>query len=705
MPMKDLRERNKILAKIGADFDISRGRPLPFGASLLRGGINFALFASNAKSVSLVIFGDCTTDILMEFPFDTNLNRTGNVWHAFIKGLDAGIYYGYRITSEEADAPVNQEIILLDPYSRATCGGHIWGAPLTISRDEYEHTFRLSRIINNDFDWEFDKPLNTRLSESIIYELHVRGFTKHKSSAVIAPGTYMGLTEKIPYLQELGVTAVELMPVTDFDETHPGRINPETGEKLINFWGYDPISFLAPKAAYAQNSMNGMQVNEFKEMVKAFHKAGIEVILDMVFNHTGEGNETGPVYHFKGIDQNVYYIVNSERKEFLNYSGCGNTLNCNHPIVRDMILNSLRYWVIEMHVDGFRFDLASILGRGRDGSVLANPPLIERIAEDPVLAKTKLIAEAWDAAGLYQVGDFPHFKRWMEWNGKFRDDIRRYVRGDSGMVPALATRLAGSSDLYQLGGREPFHSVNFVTCHDGFTLRDLVSYNEKHNQANGENNRDGSDFNLSWNCGKEGRTDNEKILRMRRRQARNMAAVLLLSQGVPMLLAGDEIGRTQQGNNNAYCQDNELSWIDWDLLDTNKDLFRYFKLLIAFRRKHSCFRRTKFEVRLVEGQPQMSWHGKQLHKPDWSEQNKVLSLQYIMDYEADEYSIFIIFNADSKDYNIELPLLPGQHNWHQKIDTYLDPPDDITDDGKEIPVNNQKKVTIKRNSTILLTAK
>jgi len=705
MTKKNSTERDKILARIETDFDISRGRPLPFGASLQRGGINFALFASNAASVSLVIFGDCSTDILMEFPLDSHLNRTGNVWHAFIKGLDAGINYGYRITSKDEDAPVNPEIILLDPYSRATCGGHTWNAPLTITRDGRDHTFRLSRIAENNFDWGFDKPLNTPLSESIIYELHVRGFTKHRSSKVQAPGTFKGLTEKIPYLQDLGITAVELMPVTDFDETYPGRINPDTGEKLLNFWGYDPINFFAPKAAFAQNSTDGKEVNEFKEMVKAFHKAGIEVILDMVFNHTGEGSESGPVYHFKGIDQNVYYIFDPVKKEYLNYSGCGNTLNCNHPIVRDLILNSLRYWVIEMHVDGFRFDLASILGRGRDGSVLANPPLIERIAEDPILAKTKLIAEAWDAAGLYQVGDFPHFKRWMEWNGKFRDDVRRFIRGEPGMVSALATRLAGSSDLYQGGGREPYHSVNFVTCHDGFTLHDLVSYNEKHNQANGENNRDGSDMNLSWNCGAEGPSEDEKIVSLRRRQARNITAILLLSQGVPMLLAGDEFSRTQQGNNNAYCQDNELSWVDWDQLDENKDLFRFFKLLTAFRKRHSCFRRKKFEVKLVKGMPQMSWHGKQLHKPDWSEQNKVVSLQYIMDYESAEFSIFICFNADSKEHSVELPHLPDQYKWHQKINTYRNPPEDILEDGLETAAANQKKFKIKEFSAVLFTAK
>ena len=705
MNRKNQIEREKILDKVEPDFEILRGHPTPFGATTLRGGINFAVYSPHADTVSLVIFSECSTEVLMEFPLDAKYNRTGDVWHAFIKGIDPGIRYGYRVIRDKDDMPFNREIVLLDPYTRATCGGETWGRPLKITRDSKEHTFRLSKIVDDQFDWEQDHPLNIPLKDSIIYELHVRGFTQHPSSKTQARGTFLGIIEKIPYLQELGITAVELMPVTDFDETYPGNINPQTGKALLNFWGYDPISFFAPKASYAFNNTDGLQVREFKEMVKAFHKAGIEIILDMVFNHTGEGGEDGPTYHFKGIERDVYYIIDPETKKYLNYSGCGNTLNCNHPVVRDMILDSLRYWVTEMHVDGFRFDLASILGRGRDGSVLANPPLIERIAEDPILAHTKLIAEAWDASGLYQVGDFPHFKRWMEWNGKFRDDVRRFVRGDQGMVPALATRLAGSSDLYQDDGREPFHSVNFVTCHDGFTLADLVSFNEKHNLANGEDNRDGSDFNLSWNCGIEGETDNKAVLKLRNRQMRNLAAILLLSQGVPMLLAGDELGRTQQGNNNAYCQDNELGWIDWNLLEKNKDLFRFFKLLIALRKKHPCLRRTNFEVKKIDGKPQMSWHGLKRNQPDWSEKNKLLALQYLADYPSDEYGLFLIFNALDKERTVELPELPKNRKWYLAINTFFAPPHDIYESGKETLLKAQESYIIKEYSSVLMIAK
>lgn len=704
MNKKNKAERAKILNNVRPEFEIKRGWPSPFGANILRGGINFAVYSPHAQSVALVLFAECDTDILMEFPLDPKYNRTGYVWHTFITGLDPGIRYGFRVLCEQSGPPCDSEIVLLDPYTRATCGGELWGEALKIERENARHTFRLSKIIDNEFDWELDHPLNIPLKDSIIYELHVRGYTQDSSSGVAAGGTFLGLTEKIPYLQELGITAVELMPVTDFDETYPQRSNPQTGERLYNFWGYDPISFFAPKASYAFNSKNGLQVREFKEMVKAFHKAGIEVILDMVFNHTGEGGLQGPVYHFKGIERDVYYIIDPENGDYLNYSGCGNTLNCNHPVVRDLILDSLRYWVMEMHVDGFRFDLASILGRGRDGSVLANPPLIERIAEDPILATTKLIAEAWDAAGLYQVGDFPHFKRWMEWNGKFRDDVRRFVRGDKGMVPALATRLAGSSDLYQDDGREPFHSVNFVTCHDGFTLADLVSYEQKHNLANGEQNRDGSDFNLSWNCGIEGPTEDERIRRLRLKQMRNFAAILLLSQGVPMLLAGDEIGRTQQGNNNAYCQDNRISWIDWSLLEQNKSLFRFFKLLIAFRKEHPCLRRTSFNVKKVNGKAQMSWHGLKPNQPDWSERNKLLALQYLVDYPSDEYSLLIIFNAHKNKQTVKLPQLPAGRKWYLAMNTWLEPPDDIMEKGKEIILKKQNKFVVNEYSTVLMIA-
>ncbi len=698
IPAKSKKSNNK--------YRILSGRPNPPGAALLRNGINFSLFSKGAKAVSIVIYPDCDRDASFEFELDPDLNRTGYIWHAFITNLDPGVRYGFRIKRE--DLPEIERIILLDPYSRATCGGRVWGNPVKITRDNKKHTFRLSIIPEEDFDWKSERPLKTPLKDTIIYELHVRGFTRHSSSGVAAPGTFKGLTEKIPYLKELGITAVELMPVTDYDETAIDRIDPISGKPLFNFWGYDPFTFFALKSSYASNNENGAEVTEFKKMVEAFHKAGIEVLLDMVFNHTAEGNEIGPVYNFKGLEQNVYYMIEPKTNKFYNFSGCGNTVNCNHPIVRGMIIDSLRYWVTEMHVDGFRFDLASILGRGRDGEVLSNPPLIERIAEDPLLANTKLIAEAWDAAGLYQVGDFPAWQRWMEWNGKFRDDIRQYVKGDPGMVPKLATRVAGSSDLYQDDGREPFHSVNFVTCHDGFTLADLVSYNEKHNLANGENNRDGSDYNISWNCGVEGLTDSEDVNKLRRLQMKNFAAILLLSQGVPMITAGDEIGRSQSGNNNAYCQDNELNWINWELAEQNADLLRFFKTLIRFRKNHSSLRRSQFQVEMVDGVPEMSWHGFRTGQPDWSDDSRSLALHMTGDKSGPTpgmNDLYIIFNMDLEGHDFELPGLTKARKWYRVMDTSLDAPSDILEEGKETLLDSQSQYSAKSRSTVLLIGK
>ncbi len=700
----DANTKQDILSLIHPNFEIDRGLPSPFGATLMRGGINFAVYSPHAQMVALALFSECATDPIVEFPLDPSFNRTGHVWHIFVKGLDHGIKYGFRLRGEQEFNPVDERIILLDPYARTTCGGNEWGKPFKIERDGKMHTFRTSAIIDNRFDWGTDHPLNIPLEDTIIYELHVRGYTVHPSSQAKAKGTFLGLTEKIPYLKSLGITAVELMPITDFDETGLNRKNPATGESLLNFWGYDPISFFAPKAAYAHTKNEYNIVHEFKTMVKKFHEAGIEVILDMVFNHTGEGDETGPIYHFKGLDKHVFYLIDPKTGKYLNYSGCGNTLNCNHPVVRDMIMDSLRYWVTEMHVDGFRFDLASILGRGRHGEVLANPPLIEHIAADPILAHTKLIAEAWDAAGLYQVGDFPHFKRWMEWNGKFRDDVRRFVRGDRGMVPALASRLAGSSDLYQDDGREPYHSVNFITCHDGFTLLDLVSYNQKHNWENGENNRDGSDVNFSWNCGVEGPTSDPEILRLRNRLRRNYFTILLLSQGVPMLLAGDEFGRTQKGNNNAYCQDNEISWVNWQLAEQNADLLRFVRLLIHFRQTHRTFHRTKFQVQTINGIPEMTWHGLQVGKPDWSDKAKYLGLLYSTFPKTGDPDIYLMFNSASEEQIFQLPRPNYGTKWQLFIDTFREPPNEIYQSAHRPVLKEQTVYHVAPYSVVVLTS-
>ena len=645
-----MKKEKTILDVIVGDFEISRGSPLPMGASLKRDGINFSIFSKNATSVSLVILYPGEENPIAEFPLDPKINKTGHVWHAFIRGLDPGIGYGYRLDKRNNDHPhihrYNKENILIDPYAKAISGGETWRNP--VKSPKY------SLIINDDFDWEFEQPLNRPLSETIIYEMHVRGFTRHESSGVTDKGTFAGVTEKIPYLQELGITAVELLPISEFEETeYTDRHNPLTGEHLVNFWGYNSFGFFSPKASYAASNHLGQQVKEFKTMVKKMHKAGIEVILDVVFNHTAEGDERGPVFNFRGIDNSVFYIIDPVTGAYHNYSGCGNTVNCNNPFVRDMILDCLRYWVTEMHVDGFRFDLASILGRDQDGSVLANTPLIERIAADPILANTKIIAEAWDASGLYQVGTFPAWRRWAEWNGKFRDDVRKFVKGDSGLTGALAYRLTGSSDLYESNGRTPFHSINFLTSHDGFTLSDLVTYQEKHNESNGENSADGSNANHSWNCGVEGETKDKSINQLRSKQIKNLATILMLSSGVPMILSGDEFGRTQKGNNNAYCHDNEISWLNWNLTEKNSDLFHFWKLLIRFRKSNDLFRRETFQSYHIE------WHGHTLFQPDWSPESRAIAMHLFTDFRdriKGYKDIYQIFNSHWEPGSLDLRL-------------------------------------------------
>ncbi len=720
------RTQEGFLEIIGEDFEISRGSPLPLGATLKRGGINFAVFSKHATSVALVLFVPGKDDPVAEFPLDPRYNRTGHTWHAFVQGLDPGIEYGYR-----ADRQSNHEQhihrfdlseVLVDPYAKALSGGEVWGQ-ITNCEGEPSSAACVKRrrclVVDDDFDWGFDQPLNIPLSQTIIYELHVRGLTCHQSSGVAHPGTYAGLVEKIPYLKEMGITAVEMLPVNEFEETDTDRINPLTGERLLNFWGYHSISFFAPKASYASNNKNGAQVKEFKAMVKAMHEAGIEVILDMVFNHTAEGDERGHTLSYRGLDNSTYYIISHDSGSYYNYSGCGNTLNCNHPVVRDMILDCLRYWVTEMHVDGFRFDLASILGRGQDGSVLANPPLLERIAADPVLGNTKLIAEAWDAAGLYQVGTFPAWGRWAEWNGKYRDDVRKFVKSDPGMVSALASRMMGSPDIYQGSGRAPYHSINFVTCHDGFTLADLVSYNDKHNEANGEEGRDGANDNLSWNCGREGPTSVrdsipdaayslKEVKSLRRRQAKNFAAILLLSRGIPMILAGDEMGRTQLGNNNAYCQDNETSWVDWNLTQKNADLLRFFKLLIKFRKSHPALRYGSFTQQEGESGFPITWHGVKPGRPDWSWESRNLAVQ-ISEKTPNTASgmtdIYIAANAYWEALRIELPKLTGSRKWLRVVDTMLESPEDIAEEGKGPCLDDQNVYEISPRSVVVLIGK
>jgi glycogen operon protein len=580
----------------GRRLTVTRGYPLPLGASASRSGVNFALMSRHATAVRLVLVDPHDAGIEAEIPLDAPTHRTGDHWHVRVNGLPDEFAYGYRVDGPSGDGHrFDPGLVLLDPVSRALSGGRLWGAPGGAPRR--------SLMVASTTDWLENVGPKVPREDSILYELHVRGYTIDPSSGVRHPGTFAGLIEKIEHLKSLGVTTVELLPIDEFDENDCPFVNPLTGELLHNFWGYNTISYATPKAAYASNPHVTAPWDEFWVLVKAFHGAGLEIILDVVFNHTAERGDDGPTYNFRGVDNQLYYLMD-EHGRYLNFTGCGNTVNSNHPAVRGLLLDCLRYLVAETGVDGFRFDLASVFGRDRRGSVLVEPPVVELISEDALLAEAKLIAEPWDASGLYQVGTFPGGPRWSEWNGCYRDDVRRFWRGDPGMTSALATRLCGSDDLYR--DREPLHSINFVTCHDGFTLADLVSYDRKHNEANGEGNRDGTDANWSWNCGAEGPTDRPKVLALRQRQARNLIATLMVSQGVPMLLGGDEFLRTQRGNNNAWCQDNATSWVDWTLSERHADFLRFVRELIALRLRHPVLRRRTFLTGGADGGPPMS---------------------------------------------------------------------------------------------------
>jgi isoamylase len=575
---------------------------LPYGAVVTDRGVQFVVFSRSATAMRVLLYDKVDDREPVEIiEFDRDTDRWGDVWSAFVPGIGPGQLYHFQANGPfdpESGQWFDGNARLVDPYAKALAGCFQKGTDGIIRPPKCV-------VVDDYFDWEGDRHLRRPLSETVIYETHVRGFTKSKTSRVKHSGTYLGLIEKLPYLKELGITAVELMPVHEFPILDIHGNVPERP----NYWGYDPMAFFAPHRGYAYSKEPGAQVNEFKQMVKACHQAGIEVILDVVFNHTCEGNEHGPVLSFKGLENQVYYILNSGGSHYSNYSGCGNTFNGNHPICRELIFHCLRHWVHNYHVDGFRFDLASILSRDRNGNLMASPPMVEQIAEDPMLADTKIIAEAWDAAGAYQVGSFGDL-RWAEWNGRYRDDARRYWRGDDGLIGPMATRLAGSSDLYEHAGRAPYCSINFITSHDGFPLNDLVSYKEKHNEANCEGNRDGDNNNSSDNYGVEGPTRRKPIDRLRLRQIKNMLATLLLSQGVPMIVMGDEVRRTQKGNNNAYCQDNEISWFNWTLVKRNEELFNFVRGMIAIRKSHPTLRRTRFLTGRAfdsRGVPDVNW--------------------------------------------------------------------------------------------------
>ena len=682
------------------------GKPFPFGATSMAGGVNFSIYSSHARACTLVLFERGSVQPVVEIPFPDEF-RIGNVWSMIVFGLDfERVEYGYRMDGEfrpQEGHRFDASRILLDPYARAVSGRDVWGTP----PDWTNGTQHRGRLVYDDFDWEGDHPLEIPMEDLIIYEMHVRGFTRHPSAGVKAPGTFAGIREKIPYLKRLGVNCVELMPIFEFDEFENSRPHPETGEQLYNYWGYSTVGFFAPKAGFAATGRQGMQVDEVKALVKELHRSGIEVILDVVFNHTAEGNEHGPYITFKGIDNKTYYMLTPEGY-YYNFSGTGNTLNCNHPVVRNLVLDCLRYWASEYHIDGFRFDLASILGRDPQGAPLSNPPLLETLAHDPVLAKCKLIAEAWDAGGLYQVGSFPSYGRWAEWNGKYRDTLRRFLKGEPGLAGEMAQRLSGSPDMY--GARGATASVNFITAHDGFTLYDQVSYNENKNKANGERNGDGANDNHSWNCGWEGPTDDPGVNALRRRQIKNALAMLMVSQGVPMILSGDEFGRTQGGNNNTYCHDNELNWLDWGLVERNADLFRFARNVMAFRHAHPILR-NRWHLAGHDpagcGIPDLSWHGLQAWNADWSGSSRTLAFMLAGPNArggrvADDY-IYVALNMHWEGHWFELPGLPDGCVWH--LFAHTGDPADIHEPGQERRLDNQAGIRLADRSVAILVGR
>jgi len=693
---------------------VRSGVPFPLGARRRGDGINFAIFSRHATGVRLDLFAGAedatpTRSIVL----DAAHNKTGDIWHVWLAGIPPGQLYGFRIAGPYAPHEghrFNPNKLVVDPYATAIApiarhdrhraAGYDPSSPakdLSFSDVDNADTAPKCVVTHEDFDWQGDQPLRHPWESTVIYELHVRGYTIDPRAGTEFAGTYRGLIQKIPHLKDLGVTAAELMPVQECSESELPRVDPHTGGSLKNFWGYDPIAFFAPRALYASVREHGAQLLEFKEMVRAFHRAGLEVILDVVFNHTVEGNELGPTVCFRGIDNAIYYWLQDDRRFYRDFTGTGQTINAAHPFVRDLILDALRYWVIEMHVDGFRFDLASVLGRDRSGRVLADAPLLERIAEDPILRDTKLIAEAWDAAGAYQVGAFS-LRRWAEWNGHFRDDVRRFWRGDAGMVGRFASRICGSSDLYRGSGKGPESSINFVTCHDGFTLNDLVSYERKHNEANGEHNRDGADENLSANYGVEGESDDPAIDSLRARQIKNFLLTLAISRGVPMLLGGDEFRRTQRGNNNAHCQDNETSWVDWSLRQRHDEMVRFTRSVLALRRAHPVLRRGTFYR-----DEDIRWFDPSGRSPDWLDGGqKRLACQIRAEDGAD---LYLMFNADAKPSSFVLPPPSRPREWRLAVDTGQPAPRDAYAVGEESRLPDGTSHELAARSSVVLVAR
>ena len=681
--------------------ETKEGRSSPLGATLSPEGVNFSVYSKHATAVELLLF-DCLEDAkpARVIRIDPASGRTYHYWHVFVPDVKAGQIYGYRVDGRfhpSSGMRFDSSKVLLDPYGRGVVVPQPYSREAAQKEGDNAATAMKSVVADpHGYDWEGDTRLKRPSSQTIIYEMHVRGFTRDPSSDVAYErrGTFGGVIEKIPYLKDLRITAVELMPVFQFDpqDSPPGR---------SNYWGYAPVSFFAPHQGYSSRQDPLGPLDEFRDMVKALHRAGIEVILDVVFNHTAEGKHDGPTQSFRGLDNTTYYILEPDRSRYANYSGTGNTLNANHPIVRRMILDSLRYWVREMHVDGFRFDLAAILERDESGQLMPNPPVLWDIESDPELAGVKLIAEAWDAAGVYKVGSFIG-DSWKEWNGRFRDDVRSFFRGDNYSVRNFADRLLGSPAIYSHEEREAEQSINFVTCHDGFTLNDLVSYNSKHNEANGENNRDGANDNRSWNCGVEGPTDHPGVEKLRNRQVKNFLTVTMLSVGMPMLLMGDEVRRTQRGNNNAYCQDNETSWFDWTLLAKHADVHRFVTLLNARRvlRDVEPERQRVNLCQLLRG-VDLVWHGIKLNQPDWGENSH--SIAFTVEIREEGLLFHVIFNAYWQPLDFELPRLDNaaENPWRRWIDTALDSPHDILEWAKSEPLHGYNYLAESRSVVML----
>lgn len=703
-----------------------KGFPDILGATLDKNGCNFAIYSENAGSVSLLLFDkkDIKRNTII-IPLDKNINKTKNTWHIYIYGIKIGQLYGYSLTASDIlkkhkDNRYNPNKLLIDPYSKAVTFSGNWKHSNSFGYDinsieglnsfseekNYDTAIKSVVVGNNDFNWGRDKHPGIPWRDAIIYEMHVRGFTFDKSSNVKYPGTYLGVIEKIPYLKDLGITAVELLPVFEFNESENNRFNPVTKEKLKNYWGYSPLAFFAPETWYSSKFDGVNAIKEFKTMVKAFHKTGIEVILDVVYNHTGEGNEFGPTINFKGIDNSLYYIL-EKNKKYKNYSGCGNTFNCNNPVVKQLILDSLRYWVINMHVDGFRFDLAAILGRDEHGKWIDGRSLLNDINDDPVLSRTKIISESWDAGGLFKLGAFPN--RWAEWNSKFKEDVRSFIKADDNKVMDFIKRIVGSPDIFSGNKENSYYSINYISCHDGFTLNDVVSYNSKHNRNNGENNKDGEDNNFSFNCGIEGVTDDIEILKLRERQMKNLFLVLMISQGTPMILSGDEVKFSKNGNNNTYCHDNELNWFNWKLTKKNKCFFKFCKFMIQFRKKHPILRMNKFLINneITANNEYITWHGVEIDKPDFTSGSHTIAFMlygskyYINDREKDK-NIYVAINSYWEDLNFRIPDPAAGGRWYLCVDTFLD--HSFYNEGKE-PVITAPTILIKKRSIVILIEK